>query len=407
VVTVDPTGYLDIKQQADGSLIVKPGRNYPLGLGHGRNGFALEENSRVAIPLIAFGIWYYRQQNIDNTENLLKCFQALLRRDLSLSIAEQELIFANVQPSWTPAFQSHALTDAGVFQVVQQFIQAKTKGKVIIRESYQEYSTKVGSMVTTMQGPKWLNIDPISQFKKLIDGGSKAILLYGPPRTGKTRAVDILYPRNCTDRETIQIHSGWGYDELIVGLRPTEQGTWAYKDGPFLQAIRAGKKYIVLEEINRTEFSQAIGEVLSLIEFAYRGEQFQIRLRNGDKFYIPEATLIICTMNTLDRSTEELDDALLGRMDAVEFPPRVEHLQEMLADTGIHEENAQKVRQLFAFIQQYYPLGHGYFADLHPTSDFVSFYLSKIRPVLQKHMKDYRDQELASVDEKVDELFGQ
>lgn len=406
VVTVDPTGYLDIKEQPDGSLIVKPGRNYPLGLGYGKNGFALEENSRVAIPLVAFGVWYYRQQNIESTDNLVEYFQASLRRDLSLSIAEQELIFVIAPQFWTPTFQDRPLTDDEIFRAVQQSLKARVREKAVIHYSYQEYSTKVSSMTTTIQGPKWLNYDPESQLKSLINGGSKAILLYGPPRTGKTRAVDNFHPRNSADRETIQIHSGWGYDELIVGLRPAEQGEWAYREGPFLQAIKAAKKLIALEEINRTEFSQAIGEVLSLIETAYRGKQYQIRLRNGEQFYIPETTLIICTMNTLDRSTEELDDALLGRMDAIEFPPRVEYLQEMLANTGVQETVAQKVRQLFAFIQQYYPLGHGYFADLRPNSDIVSFYLAKIRPVLQKHMKDYRDQELASIDEKVDELFG-
>ena len=73
---------------------------------------------------------------------------------------------------------------------------------------------------------------------------------------------------------------------------------------------------------------------------------------------------------------------------------------------GTSFEQARNLRLLFAFIQQYYPLGHGYLAGIKPESDFVSFYLSKIRPVLQKHMKDYRDQELAAIDQKVDELYG-
>lgn len=406
VVTVVPTGYLEIKEQPNGSLLVKTGRSYPLGLGYGKNGFALEADSRVAIPLGAFALWYYRQHLIEDEENLWEYLQLSLRKDLHLSLAEQELIFVTNLPAWQPDFQSRPLTDKEIYQTVQQAMQLKVKEKVVIRESYQTYATKVNSMTTTVQGPKWLNYDPITQLKQLIDNGSKAILLYGAPRTGKTRVIDTLYPRTSAERETIQIHAGWGYDELVLGLRPTEDGKWKYKEGPLLAAIRAGKQCIVLEEINRTEFSQAIGELLSLMEQAYRGSQFQIRLRNGEEFYIPESTLIICTMNTLDRSTEELDDALLGRLDAVEFLPRVEYLQEMLTNSGFQEENAQKVRQLFAFILQYYPLGHGYFADLRPNHNFLSFYLSKIRPVLQKHMKDYRDQELATIDEKVDDLFG-
>lgn len=408
VVTVDPTAYLQIEVQPDNSLVVRPGRNYPLGLGHSKNGFALDDNARVAIPLIAFGIWYYKQSNIEQTDNLLEYFQVALRHDLSLSIAEQELIFVTTTSSpWTPVFQERPLTNDEIYHIVQNLHQAKYSSKAVIHENYQEYTTRVNTMTTTVQGPRWLNYDPIDQLRHLIDNGSRAILLYGPPRTGKTRAVDVFYPRDSNERETIQIHSGWGYDELIVGLKPTAQGMWAYTYGPFVHAIEAGKTCIVLEEINRTEFSQAIGEVFSLLEPVYRGEQFKIRLRNGEQFYIPENVLIICTMNTLDRTTEEVDDAILGRMDAVEFPPRVESLQEMLLDIGISEITSQKLRSLFAFIQQYYPLGHGYFADLRPTSDLLSYYLAKIRPVLQKHMKDYRDQELAAIDEKVDELFGQ
>lgn len=406
VVTVDPTSYLDISQQANGSLNVQPGRGYPMGLGYGKNGFALENDARVSIPLVAFGLWYYRQSNIENTTRLSTYFQTALRGDLHLTLAEQELIFVTDSAETVFTFQDTPLTDSQVFQAVQESLGVATRETKIVRESYPEYTTKVNSMITSIQGPQWLNYVPEAQLRALIDNGSKAILLYGPPRTGKTRAVDNLYPRSSANRETIQIHSGWGYDELIIGLKPDHLGTWSYQLGPLLSAIRSGKSPIVLEEINRTEFSQAIGEVFSLIESAYRGSKYQIRLRNGEYLYIPAETVIICTINTLDRSTEELDDALLGRMDAVEFPPRVEDLQTMFVENDIPDSESRRMREFFGFVQQYYPLGHGYFADFKSNFGFVPYYLSKIRPLLQKHMKNYRDQELEVIDTKVDELFG-
>lgn len=85
VVTVDPTSYLEIKTQPDSSLVIRPGRNYPLGLGHGKNGFALDDNSRVSIPFVAFGIWYYRQENIEQPDNLFEYFQGKLHLDLNLT----------------------------------------------------------------------------------------------------------------------------------------------------------------------------------------------------------------------------------------------------------------------------------------------------------------------------------
>jgi 5-methylcytosine-specific restriction enzyme B len=191
----------------------------------------------------------------------------------------------------------------------------------------------------------------------------------------------------------------------MVGLRP-EGDRWEYRKGPLLNAIQGGKKQVVLEEINRTEFSQAIGEVFSLLEESYRGEDHSIRLRSGENFYIPADVLVICTMNTLDRSTEDIDDALFGRMAAIEFPPRVEDLHEMLDANAISSDVSDKLRQLFATILSVYQLGHGYFNGIKPNSNFLEYYITRIRPVLQKHLQNYKDDDLKMIDEKVNQLFN-
>lgn len=407
VVTVDPTSYLRISETDDDTLKVEPGRVYPQGLGYGRNGFALEDDARVMIPTVSFGVWYYRQEEFPEGPDFATAVAQDLRHDLHLSPAEFELVFAPDDPPWEPALQPEPLSDNEVFDVVQTSLEeGAEKKEAFVRESHSQYSVRVKSMTSVARGPQWLNYKPEDQLEQLIQMGSKAILLYGSPRTGKTRVIDKLVPRNDETRETIQIHDGWGYDELLLGLRPDPQGDWAYKKGPLLNAIEQQKSCIVLEEINRTEFSQAIGEVFSLIEAAYRGEEHSIRLRNGESFFIPHETLIICTMNTLDRSTEEIDDALFGRIDAIEFPPRVEALYEMLQAKGVDDELSSAFRELFATIQQYYPLGHGYFAPFTPETEPITFYLTRLRPVLQKHLENYRDQELEAIDEKVDHLFG-
>ena len=109
-------------------------------------------------------------------------------------------------------------------------------------------------------------------------------------------------------------------------------------------------------------------------------------------------------MNTLDRSTEEVDDALFGRLAAIEFPPRVEVLNEMLQEKKV--PNDQSWRQFFATLQRYHPIGHGYFASLDKDTDPVSFYRTRIRPVLQKHLENYRDDDLRTLDEQFSDLFG-
>lgn len=406
VVGTDPTDYLDIVRSGN-DVIVKPGRKYPFGLGLGKLGFALDDDSRVSIPDVSFAVWYYRQHEFGDSVTIPDLLKKL-EEDLKLSGQEFDLIFVNDR-DWEPTFQEDSLTDADIYAIVSSAIEnsssAKYRASFLLQETYGKYSTRIKSMITVSDRPKWLYHDPVHRLQKLIEEGCKAILLYGPPRTGKTRAIDRIISRTSVDRETIQIHDGWGYDELMVGLRP-DGNMWRYIKGPLLQAINTRKKTIVLEEINRTQFTQAIGEVFSLIEESYRGESHGIRLRNNDFFFIPAETLIICTMNTIDKSTEDIDDALFGRLAAIEFKPRVEDLHNILRSNNISPEIAEKLRELFSSILEYYPLRHGYWAAFNNGSDPISFYVTRIRPVLQAHLEGYRDEDLANIDEKVDHLFG-
>lgn len=403
VVTVDPTNYLAIEDTAGGILKVQPGRVYPEGLGQGKNGFALGENTRVTIPLVAFGVWYYRQEELLEGMDWPTYMRERLREDLYLSTAETDLIFVEGGPHPEVMLQDHPLSNAEVRRAVEAALAGEVGRAELVEQTLEEHVAQVRSMVTPTDGrPGWTGGDPRELLERVLQDGSKAILLYGPPRTGKTReALNLLESK---DYERIQVHEGWGYDELMVGLRPKPEGGWDYVRGPLLEAIRNGKEYIVLEEINRTDFSQAIGEVFSLLEEDYRGPEHAIKLRNGDDFFIPEETVIVCTMNPLDRSTENVDDALFGRMDAVEFPPRVEGLTEMLDEREVPEP--QKWRDLFGFLQGHHPIGQGYFAPLKSTTPPLDFYRVRLRPVLQKHLEGYRDQDLWAIDEKVDQLFG-
>ena len=261
-------------------------------------------------------------------------------------------------------------------------------------------------MVTISEKPIWVQTAPEIQLKSLIEGDARAILLYGPPRTGKTHAIDSLIERNSETRRTIQLHEGWGYENLVLGMFPTgEAGNFSWRKGILLDAIQKGKKYIVLEEINRTNASQALGELFSLVETAYRGESNAILLPNGENVFIPEDTVIFMTMNTIDASTEDIDDALIGRMSSVYFPPRAEDLNSILISNGILFEESEKIKEVFNAIQAHYPLGHGYFANFKPGIDFRKYYLARIRPVLSNHFDSYMPETILQIDNIVDSLF--
>lgn len=261
-------------------------------------------------------------------------------------------------------------------------------------------------MVTVSEKPTWVQTAPAVQLRNLIDDGETAILLYGPPRTGKTRAIDEIISRDNNARVSIQLHEGWGYENLVLGMFPSEKaGTFGWKTGALLSALNERKKYIILEEINRTNVSQALGELFSLIESAYRGKENGIILPDGNKAFVPEDAVIIMTMNTIDASTEDIDDALIGRMASVFFPPRVEDLDSMLIANGVNSDISEKVKEVFNSIQSSYPLGHGYFAGFRADRDFKQYYLAHIRPVLSNHFDSYKPEIVLQMDNAVDSLF--
>jgi 5-methylcytosine-specific restriction enzyme B len=408
VVTCNPTSFLDIRSNEQEQLLVGPARTYPIGLGLGKNGFALEEGQRVSVPDVSFAVWYFRQADLDSDltgNDLSRYLVGRLRHELQISEAEAAAIF--VPDDLSVATSSKPLGDSDVFQVCSSFIaQPSAPITEIVREDFSQHSRRIRSMKTITEKPQWLNQSPAQILSQCIESGSKAILLFGPPRTGKTRAIDLIVPRDSPKRVTIQIHDGWGYDNLIEGFRPDKQGNWSWDPGPLKKAITSNKTYIVLEEINRTNLVQALGEVFSLIEDAYRGEPNKVSLRSGDPFWIPENVVFLMTMNTLDKSTEDIDDAMMGRFSAVEFPPRIEDLAEMLTAKAVAPAKAEKLRDFFAFVQEYYPLGHGYFAALTEATDPIMYYLTRVRPVLANHFKDYKPEQLDLIDNKIESLFG-
>lgn len=408
VVTCDPTSFLDIYQVAGSKLLVKTGRRYPFGLGIDEAGFALGNGVRVSIPIKAFSVWYGRKTEIPAGHNPEDYLVEVMLKELSITQEERELVF--VDDKISISLQAEAITDQEIFEICSGFISGdEGPSSEVFHEDFKQYTRRVNSMMSGLDQPKWMRTSPKDEVNALLEGGAKALLLYGPPRTGKTRLIDTIVARNSDSRCTIQIHDGWGYDNLVQGLKPNLEGKWDWECGPLKKAIEEGKKFIVLEEINRTAISQALGEVFSLIEDAYRGEHNAIVLRDGRQFFIPEDVVFIMTMNTIDKSTEEVDDALMGRVAAVELPPRAEDLSEMLAANNVPAEIRQQLGELFSEILAIYPLGHGYFSGLHGELSYlqiIQYYKARIRPVLTNYLGELKAAELANIDNLVDGLFG-
>lgn len=160
----------------------------------------------------------------------------------------------------------------------------------------------------------------------------KNLVLQGPPGTGKTwlarRLGYALAGAKDSDRViAVQFQPSLSYEDFVRGWRPfaSDDGTGGLRltDGVFLECVaaaleRPGETFVlVIEEINRGNPAQILGELLTLLETDKRDPSEALRLaypRHADeRVHIPPNLHIIGTMNIADRSLALVDLALRRR----------------------------------------------------------------------------------------------
>ena len=177
-----------------------------------------------------------------------------------------------------------------------------------------------------------------SKLEKILDRlqTKKNLILQGPPGTGKTwlakRLAFVLIGRKDNSKvKALQFHPNLSYEDFVRGWRPAGDGRLELVDGPFLQIAEAARKeptekyVIVIEEINRGNPAQILGELLTLLEADKRNADEALELcyskGDGERFFIPENLYVIGTMNIADRSLALVDLALRRRFAFVDLEP--------------------------------------------------------------------------------------
>lgn len=180
-------------------------------------------------------------------------------------------------------------------------------------------------------------------------------------------------------------------DEVLSYL---EKGQYDLVDSP--------KQFvIVIDEINRGNISQILGELIPLIEPNKRiGEKEAIKITlpySKDSFGVPRNLHIIGTMNTADRSVEALDTALRRRFDFKELVPSEESGENL----DWHKFEKFDVKHLFSainerieyFLDRDHLLGHAFYVNLgnEPLEELKARFANKIIPLLKEYF--YEDWE--------------
>jgi 5-methylcytosine-specific restriction protein B len=160
----------------------------------------------------------------------------------------------------------------------------------------------------------------------------KNLVLQGPPGTGKTwlarRIGYALATAKDPDRVmAVQFQPSLSYEDFVRGWRPYAgedgQGGLRLADGAFLECINAALArpdedfVLVIEEINRGNPAQILGELLTLLEADKRVESEALRLAYprtpGERVFVPPNLHVVGTMNLANRSLALVDLALRRR----------------------------------------------------------------------------------------------
>ncbi len=166
------------------------------------------------------------------------------------------------------------------------------------------------------------------------------MVVQGPPGTGKTwlakrlAAALIGQPPELARSRTrvVQFHPSTSYEDVVRGYRPAGDGRLTLVDGVLLQAAEAARAegdrpyVLVIEEINRGNPAQILGEMLTLLEHDKRVPSEAVELAyprgDGERVYLPPNLYVIATMNLADRSLAPVDFALRRRFAFVSLAPR-------------------------------------------------------------------------------------
>ena len=164
----------------------------------------------------------------------------------------------------------------------------------------------------------------------------KNLILQGPPGTGKTwlakkLAFALLRQKDDSRVSQFQFHPNLSYEDFIRGYRPDGEGKLTLVDGPFLKLVEEAKAdtsndyVMVIEEINRGNPAQILGEMLTLLEADKRNPDDALRLAHSrldtERVYIPPNLYVIGTMNLADRSIALVDLALRRRFAFIDLAP--------------------------------------------------------------------------------------
>ena len=412
--------WLICEQLPDMKWNVKVGHEYPKGLGTGKSGLAQDDDKQICIPTPAFLVWYFRYSEFEEAPKLDQLFERM-RSDLNFDESEVVLLFDDKR-----SFNGFEFSDTLDEKALAEFVANEvSRGAAAITEAQKTLPSgrprfsdpKVNAIVNTFKpitGESTAFFTPRDSFKEALEilQKNRVLLLVGPPAVGKTRLAfklaSHLLNGDQKRQHNFQFHASYSYEDFVEAMvpKPAEGGGLRFEpeEKPFLRACEAALKepqVVLIDELNRADVPKVLGEAILLLEPEYRNQKYAVKriYKPEASFHIPLDLYVIATMNNIDKSTFDIDFAILRRFHQLELAPDPIALARMVREDGCADEQLIRiVCTLLSEVQQFYPLGHGYFKGMRTREDLVVIYRRSIRPAVKLYLGEDRRQELSNVD---------
>lgn len=275
------------------------------------------------------------------------------------------------------------------------------------------------------------------ELRRIVDRwqSTKNIVLQGAPGTGKTwLARRLAYALIGFDDEesvrAVQFHPGTSYEDFVRGWRPSGDGTLELVDGPLLQHAELARQdpdiphVIIIEEFNRGNPAQALGEMLTLLEHTKRSEREALELtytrEDDDRFHLPENLHVIGTMNTADRSLALVDFALRRRFAFFELEPQFNdawkaHLRDRFrAAPAEHIDEVQRRITVMndeiaadPSLGKSFRIGHSYFTPETEASELWPWFEAVVKTSVAPQLSEYWHDDPEAVERTVQQLLAE
>lgn len=249
-------------------------------------------------------------------------------------------------------------------------------------------------------------------------------ILYGPPGCGKTyqslrRALALVDQQplatiQALPAATIQarlnhymeqgrlvfttFHQSMSYEDFVEGIKPIvvqEQVQYAVEEGVLKRLAKRAQQQpeqafvLIIDELNRGNVANIFGELITLLEEDKRlhaPNALQVQLPySKENFALPTNLYVIATMNSSDRSIEQLDLALRRRFSFLELMPRPELLAQNVEGIDLQALLQSMNERIAILLDRQHLIGHAYLMGVYSLEKLQCVFQTQLLPLLLEY----------------------